>query len=112
MPKDLYVNVIMDKVYCQQNVQFSHGKFFGIENSHITKTLLVVMIKSVAGKYRDVVCMSPIHNLNSEKLLKVWNNVIRVVTKIGFDVVLTMVDGHQSILTDMILIFFLYSMYQ
>ena len=72
------------------------GIFVGIENSHITKTLLVVMIKPVAGKYRDVVCMSPIHNLNSEKLLKVWNNVIRVVTKIGFDVVLTMVDGHQS----------------
>ena len=57
MPKDLYVDVIMNEVYCQQNVQYSHGKYFGIENSHITKTLLIVMIKSVAGKYRDVVCI-------------------------------------------------------
>ena len=72
------------------------GNFVGIENSHITKTLLVVMIKSVAGKHRDVVCMSPIHDLNSEKLFNLWNNVIRVVTRIDFDVVLTMVDGHQS----------------
>ena len=95
-PKDLLINIVMDEVHCLQSVQFCNGKFYGMENNQSTKTLLVVMIRSVAGSYRDVVCMSPTHNINQEKIFKVWTDVIRHVTAIGFDVVATMTDGHSA----------------
>ena len=97
--KDILVNIVMDEVYCQQNVQYCNGKFYGLENDKATKTILGVMIKSVAGSYRDMMCLSPTYNLNAKKLEKVWQNVVRVVSDIGFDVVLTMTDGHPSNLT-------------
>ena len=71
--KDLKVTVIMDEVFCQKNVQYSNGKFFGLENDKASKTLLCVMIKSVAGRYRDVVCMTPIVDINAEILSRVWH---------------------------------------
>jgi hypothetical protein len=51
------------------------------------------MLKSVAGKYKDVVCMTPIQDLTANKLLLVWRNVVKVLTEIEFDVVVTVVDG-------------------
>ena len=80
--KDLLVNLIMDEVHCLQTTQFYTGKFFGFENDEVTKSLLAVMIKSVCGSYRDIVCMTPIHNIDHTKLLKVWKNVMRCVTDI------------------------------
>ena len=40
--------------------------------------------------------MSPTHKINKDKILKVWTDVIKHVTMIGFDVVVTMTDGHSS----------------
>ncbi len=37
-----------------------------------------------------------IHKLTHQKILKVWDNVVKTVTKIGFDVVATMTDGHST----------------
>ena len=54
------------------------------------------MIKSIAGKYRDVISMTPINRLNADKLVKIWNNVIKAVTEVGFDVVVTRVDGMRT----------------
>ena len=70
--------------------------FYGNENNSITQTLLCVMIKSVAGSYRDVVVMSPVSEINHEKIYKVWKNVVEKITEIGFDIVATMTDGHKS----------------
>ena len=54
------------------------------------------MLKSVAGKYRDIVTMSPVVNINAEKIYLVWCNLLKVLTNIGFDVQVTMNDGHAS----------------
>ena len=54
------------------------------------------MVKSVDGKYRDVICMTPISNINAEKIYKVWFNCLEVLTEIGFDTVLTMTDGLEA----------------
>ena len=51
------------------------------------------MIKSVAGKYRDVAMIS-ISNLTADKQYTAWHNTASAVTKIGFDIVLTMTDGN------------------
>ena len=51
----------MDEVYyTHQDLQYINGNFLGAENGELTKTLVCVMIKSIAGKYRDVVFMVPI----------------------------------------------------
>ena len=76
--------------------QYVNGKFYGAENGQFTKTLLSVMLKSVAGKYRDIIVMPPVFNINADILSEVWSNVVRVVTDIGFDVAITMTDGHSS----------------
>ena len=94
--KEKCVSLILDEVHVQKNVQYTNGQFFGLENNEITKTLLCVMIKSVAGKYRDVVSMTPITNINHEKLRTIWENNMQVLFEIGFDVYLTMSDGHDS----------------
>ena len=94
--KDKVVGVLLDEVHCEKKVQYANGKFFGMENGEVTKSLLCIMIKSVAGRYRDVICMSPISNINAEKILSVWRSCLEVVTDIGFEVVLTMTDGLES----------------
>ena len=69
---------------------------YGFENGEVTKSILSVMVKSIAGKYRDIICMSPIHNLNAEKLSTVWRNCLKVATEIGYKVVVTMTDGLEA----------------
>ena len=60
------------------------------------KTLFCVMIKSIAGNYRDIIAMVPIVNINTDILYKVWLNVLKVVSNLGFNVTDTMTDGHSS----------------
>ena len=80
----------------KKRVEYSSGTFYGYENQNVTKTLLCFMIKSVGGKYMDMVCMSPIDKLDSDILHSMWLNVLEKLTEIGFDVVSDTVDGHSS----------------
>ena len=54
------------------------------------------MIKAITGKYRDIVAMVPIVNSNADILHSVWKNVVSQISKIGFDIAVTMTDGHSS----------------
>ena len=54
------------------------------------------MLKSIAGKYRDIVTMAPVININADKLHSIWTDAMKEVEKIGFDVAVTMTDGHSS----------------
>ena len=54
------------------------------------------MLKSVAGPYRDVVAMSPITNISAEKIHQVWEDVVKKVTELDFNVVATTCDCHSS----------------
>ena len=96
-PKDRAVNLILDEVFAFKTVQYSGGSFFGNENNKITKTLLCLMIKSVAGGYRDVVAMSPIDELNAEKIHTIWRDTVKKLTiDLQVDVVATTADNHNS----------------
>ena len=86
----------MDEVYVQKSLQYANGKFYGMENNAIVKTLLCVMIKSVAGNYKDVVSITCVVNMNADILHKVWLNVVKVVTELKFDITVTMTDGYSS----------------
>ena len=83
-------------MYSNQTVQYVSGKFYGAEGGEMTKTLLFIMLKSICGKYRNTIAMVPLVNISAEKLYTAWTDVITKVKKIGFDVAVTMSDGHSS----------------
>ena len=90
------VPLLLDEVYCKQMIQYTNGQFYGTAKNEVVKTLLCVMVKSVRGKYRDVVSMTQISNISADKLINVWQNCISVLSEIGFIAVVTMTDGHKS----------------
>ena len=47
----------MNEVYSHQSVQYVNGNFYDAEDGQIPKTLLCVMLKAIARKYRDIVAM-------------------------------------------------------
>ena len=94
-PKDLPVSLLIDEIYCSKQVQYAHDRFYGNENGNITKTLLCFMIKSVAGKYRDIIAMVPISNLHADKQYTTWCNTAPALKEIGFDIVFIMTDGNK-----------------
>ena len=47
--KDKSVNVVLDEIYVQMMVQYINGVLHGNENGEFTKTMLCIMLKSVAG---------------------------------------------------------------
>ena len=92
--KDCIVALLIDEIYTRKQVQYAHGKFYGNENENISKTLLCIMIKSVAGKYRDIISISPISNLTAKKQYDIWYNTALALSEIGFDIAVTMTDGN------------------
>ncbi len=96
-PRDLHVCLILDEVFNAESIQYTYGTFFGFENAETpTKRLLCVMLKSIAGPYRDVIAMSPMTVTSAEIVCKVWKNVVKHATEIGFDVCATTLDNHRS----------------
>ena len=92
--KDKIVNLILDEVYVSKQVSFQNGRFYGNENGEITKTLLCIMIQSVAGKYNDVIVLKPISNLTHKIQYEIWYKVIKKLISLGFYVNATLVDGN------------------
>ena len=95
-PKDCLVNVIIDEVYIAKQVQYVNGKFYGIEESNITKTLLCIMIKAVAGKYRDVIGLVPCSILDAKKQHELWIKILPTLCQIGSEPIITMTDGNHK----------------
>ena len=87
--------LVLDEVHTDQKVNFIGGSFDGLNEDGFTKTLLSVMVKSLCGKYRDMIAMIPTVSLKSEKMLEVFNNTLKGVTEIGFTVCATVVDGNR-----------------
>ena len=55
-----------------------------------------LMIKSICGKYRDVISMFPTTNINATIMYTIWESNIKVLTELVFNVVATITDGHES----------------
>ena len=93
-PKDFLVNVLIDEVYTVKQVRYVNGKFYGREESNIMKTLLCIMIKAVAGKYKDVIGLVPCLTPDAKKQHELWIKILPAC-KIGFEPIITMTDGNQ-----------------
>lgn len=86
--KEKTVNMILDEVYTSKRVEYSSGKFYGYENQTVTKTLLGFMIKSVAGKFRDMVALVPIAKVDSDVINILWHKILQVRSKYLFSIII------------------------
>ena len=85
-----------DEVYSAKRVEYETGHFYGNESDEVTKTVLCIMIKSLAGKYNDMVTLHPIVSINSQKIKELFYKVLERVSEVGFYVCLALVDGHKT----------------
>ena len=87
--------MIIDEVYTPKKVEYVNGKFYGVENGPLTKTILCLMIRSVGGSYCDVIAMFPVSNLNAKHQRDLWFRNIEILENQGFDVVVILTDGNE-----------------
>ena len=67
----------------------------GWDGDSFTKTLLCVMLRSLCGKYRDMIAMVPTVRCNAVKMKEVFDNILKGVTDIGFISCASVVDGNR-----------------
>ena len=91
-----HIVVILDEVYVTQRVEFVRGKFLGHENDQATKTVLCFMIRSICGKYRDVVALLPVAKISAKFINDHFVPVRTGLWKIGFTIVAMSVDNHTA----------------
>ena len=91
-------SLIFDEIYVAKRCEFSrsNGQIYGINNGEPTKTLLTVMFKSIVSKYEDVIAMVPLIKIDSSVLLQLFTDGMHSITSVGYDVVVSLVDGHSS----------------
>ena len=95
MEREKNISVVMDEVHTNQSVEYVGGKFFGNENNEITKKLFSVMVKSLGGRYKDMVAMQPVATLNSGTMKTIFMNVLKGLTEIGFTTCAVLVYGNR-----------------
>ena len=85
-------SLTFDEIYTAKRCEFSrsNGQTSGMSNEQPTKTLLSVMFKSI------VVAMVPLTKMDSSILYKLFNDVMNATNAIGYDAVVSLVDGHFS----------------
>ncbi len=85
--------LMVDEVFNAQRMEYCGGMFFGLLEGKLSKTLLAFMIKSIMGSYSDVVSLVPVTNLDSSLLKKEFDNVMRALYHLGFEVLATSMDN-------------------
>lgn len=86
--------LMVDEIYCAQRVEFMGGNFFGLmDNQQPVKTVLVFMIKSVAGPFRDTVALFPITSLDSKIMKTTTFQVLETLQSLGCRVTLLSLDN-------------------
>ena len=84
---------MLDEVYTAQRVEYTNGSFIGVTEGASAKTVLIFMLQSVKGKYKDVVCLIPIHKLSTALLWK-WFDLLMSVLNDLFLIVAVSADNH------------------
>lgn len=61
------VTHVIDEIYVSKKIEYCGGEFRGMfDDGDIASTMLCFMIRSVAGKYRDIVANYPMSHLTGK----------------------------------------------
>ena len=76
-PQDKIVNLMIDEIYTAQRIEFFNGVMNGVTNEgEVAKTVLSFMIKSLNGKFSEVVCLIPINHLKVDTLYNYFMEIM------------------------------------
>ena len=93
-PLEEKVVLTIDEVYTAQRVEYSNSAFVGLtEDGLPAKTVLTFMVQSIAGKYKDVVCLVPVNKLDTALLRSWFDKVLNALNDIFF-IVVVCTDNH------------------
>ena len=87
------VTLILDEVYIAERVEYSNGSFIGLTKGVPAKTVLGFMVQSICSKYKDIVCLVPISNLDTSILQKWFLKVMKALHDL-FIVIAVSADNH------------------
>ena len=94
-----------DEIFSAKRIEYSAGKITGLGSlegadgadlNQATKTMLCVMVKSVAGSYFDVIALFPIYNLVSSTLKNVFDQIVSEMVTLNFKVVANGLDAYSA----------------
>ncbi len=101
--REKFIIIQEDEIYCAKRVEYAQGKISGIDSMggndlklEPTKTLLCIMVRSVAGHYFDIVALFPVVNLDSKILKIVFDKVMDEVVTLNFKVVGNGLDAYSA----------------
>lgn len=87
---------MIDEVHTLQRVEYQNGRLFGLEENSASKTVMAVMVKSLAGSYEDVVALFPVTNLNSKMLKEIYDLVFPAFKEVGITPVAISSDNYTA----------------
>ena len=88
------VTLMIDEVYTAKRIEYSNGAFVGLnEEGKSAKTVLAFMVQSTRSKFKDVVCLVPVHKLDAVLLRSWFDKVMEGLNDLLF-VVAVSVDNH------------------
>ena len=91
---DCNVLLMIDEVYLFKRIEYSGNKIYGVtDDLHAATTILCFMVKSIKGKYRDVVSLFPINILTAEKLRQCFEDTMKTLRNVGLNVIGISVDS-------------------
>ena len=88
--------LLIDEIYISKKVEFMRGEFFGMTEDGLAKTLLYFMVKSLKGKFQDMVAIYPVSNLNKKILRKTFYEVMDRLYQSGLIVLAISVDNSST----------------
>jgi len=91
------VSLIFDEVYVHQTIDYHQGQFSGLcdSNGAMANTVLCFMIKSLAGKFCDVIALYALNRLTVEILTQCFVSALEIAMNAGFQVAVTVCDNHK-----------------
>ena len=88
------VVLMIDEIYIAKRVEYSGGEVKGlVADGSVASTLLCFIVKSVVGKYKDLVSIYPMSKLTAPKQLECFNEVMTLLRSVLLNVVVISVDN-------------------
>ena len=94
IPTEKHVNLAMDEVYTAREVELAGGRVIGDSQKGVAQTIFCVHISSVAGKYEDLVAITPVSHITTKGIKDMFYQVLRNLNDIGFTIVSVATDAH------------------